>query len=657
MATDNRDLNGIWDSFFKKRFVAVSAQGGRDSQQVWVTIDGKKVQARCFGDVPSGECLAIELDSGEWLLVTAQIRSVEQFSSRNIELKRTNRKKKKSKGNFKILFRVEDTFYIGGDRPDPISIYEIPSDARDVEGYITNSGYGLDDWEVSIKYLDTEDFYIICNLSPTQNFLYKSSFTDKHPGDSNLLKKNTSITYRGGLTWVSREETPNLTTSFVYSPTFPVCSFTTSVPREIEGRQIGLLTGTSQEVLEWSGSPTGFLGLCSVESVNNIYSCLYSSKNWFISRWEYGENIGTYSETINQTVLYSPVNIGSVDIRNSDIISENRTFLPNGDSGISSLRRLKRDYPDRFYFSVPSTISNFEVESTSLVYRSNSFYIKESSTFRGQSLNGFSLGSRSDFLYSIFPREFNSVYSLVFPDSQIDLDQSLSFIDTILISAEDLEVGVSFNVNIQEIPDYSDFIGKKILIATYISEEQTLVATGIITRHIPPTPTEANKLEILINSKRYQPFSGLNLTLKNTSVITLDEGSVYTFFSWGSSPTAPVLYRDDLNSSISFSGSPYTNHLSNYEQIIVGNNTNDFLLFNSFIPIKNLLRKLNSVKRYFYFSQIKNSVKTQNDTLYAEKWIIKNNGKIVRSPTLEKGKVYSLKNDLANIISVSYYLN
>ncbi|MBD2364520.1 hypothetical protein H6G36_25660 [Anabaena minutissima FACHB-250] len=126
----DKQLKDTWQQFLKKRFAAVTTSGGRNNQMLWVAIEGRRLQARCFGNVPRGECMAAQLDTGEWLLVDTQIATIPQESTRNIELRRTKNKGKK-RGSLQVLFyEIVQTsteqrlnWYIGGDRPTPLLIH------------------------------------------------------------------------------------------------------------------------------------------------------------------------------------------------------------------------------------------------------------------------------------------------------------------------------------------------------------------------------------------------------------------------------------------------------------------------------------------------------------------------------------------------------
>lgn len=110
----DRQLTDTWQQFLKKRFVAVTTSGGSDGRSLWVNIEGRRVSARCFGDVRSGECMALQLDSGEWLLVNSQVYQIEQYSSRNLELRRTKQKTKEYLVKSVFSYDFWTKAYLGG---------------------------------------------------------------------------------------------------------------------------------------------------------------------------------------------------------------------------------------------------------------------------------------------------------------------------------------------------------------------------------------------------------------------------------------------------------------------------------------------------------------------------------------------------------------
>ncbi len=146
---NDQGLKVIWGHFLQQRIVAVESKGGRDGQSLWVYLDGRRTQARCFGEVLNGACLAVQLNSGEWLLVNTQQPAPIARATTNLELRRT---KPISKALLKVktLFSTSDLRQIslGGYKPHSKII-----DLSQVTGnrFITNFG--------TIKYLATVQFF------------------------------------------------------------------------------------------------------------------------------------------------------------------------------------------------------------------------------------------------------------------------------------------------------------------------------------------------------------------------------------------------------------------------------------------------------------------------------------------------------------------
>lgn len=152
MMFSDRQLQELWDKILKSRFISVNTSGGRNNQQIWVNLNGRRIQARCFGDVPSGECLAVQLDTKEWLLVKAQVADIPQESIRNLELRRTKSKEKVEYNIATLLLAYlppavnAEYWATGGRRNKRFNDLDVPLnnnvslDGKD--GYLMNLGKG-----------------------------------------------------------------------------------------------------------------------------------------------------------------------------------------------------------------------------------------------------------------------------------------------------------------------------------------------------------------------------------------------------------------------------------------------------------------------------------------------------------------------------------
>lgn len=222
----DRQLTDTWQQVFKKRFASVSTAGGRNNQSLWFKLDGRRIQGRCFGDVSAGECLAAQLDNGEWVLINAQVADV-QASSRNLELRRTkNKEKTKSKGFLQWLdcnwmiygsslnrefFRAIIKYFLGNSK----KIYTLTPDSR---AYVELSFvWGLLPYEsyspfpYATQVLEEEGINIIgTNLTANINGIFflplmtqTSSLTEQEAIALKKLAKNKGVIICGEWnTWV-----------------------------------------------------------------------------------------------------------------------------------------------------------------------------------------------------------------------------------------------------------------------------------------------------------------------------------------------------------------------------------------------------------------------------------------------------------------------
>lgn len=148
--------------------IGVAGRWQQGSKIIVKAANGRNIEATCLGDGNPGDCLLVKDEFNQWYAVSQNRNRVLQTSVV------TNRKYNKAsvyrpervreevyEYPVKVLFTryVTDNnnttvqkVYIGGDRAEPLEVFEVPGNVSITGGGISNTGKGKLDWIAGIKY-------------------------------------------------------------------------------------------------------------------------------------------------------------------------------------------------------------------------------------------------------------------------------------------------------------------------------------------------------------------------------------------------------------------------------------------------------------------------------------------------------------------------
>ncbi|QSJ14607.1 hypothetical protein JYQ62_22165 [Nostoc sp. UHCC 0702] len=614
-------------------------------------------------------------------------------------------------GNFKILFSLEEegfiNFYIGGDRATPTKIFSV--EKTDVSTFyprltchIHNTGSDLNNYEVSIKYRNADSKIRIINITDRETFDYITPFqVYVMNSDEDYL----NFSYKGNLSWTSNQITPRtnntnirtngywgMVTSMQVPPLSNSCNFVESVPLDTApyGIYPNILSGTGTQKFEVRSiggvfppgtltfNPNYYYVNCTYQGMRYTSDTSGETNNFYIDRFVSGVNTGNYTETIHLARNF----VQGRTETNNQIATSNTTFLPDG-TGTISLSSTTTQVIEGGYTNQSSTIglsrTTISRSENLLVYSTKDFYIQEAieslTKYRRYNLpTDFSWGV--SYINNPFFEflSINKTYSLIENGTSLNLNSSFHLSGTIGSTSIPLESGQIYtfdliNIGYQANGNYSFLVGMAVEVGGKVSDTEYKAADGIIVYANTPPGYDSYLLEIRVQISNIRDVD-FGLDQGDNWVVKSLNGSIDDLF-YRHLPGNFLIDSEPIVADYSYDNE--FNEFSEFNPLIIGNldaitglstnqydlqsfdNSGQFPLLRVDLAAKLNLSNFNNIGKKFYISQVKNSNKTEDVTLFAEEWEINSTGDFIKKEALKQGKAFSLDNSNAEIYGVSFW--